>query len=92
MWGRDDYTEPIPMSPNDVNKINALRVVPTDGYKTWFSVFRESKLIGYVTTRHGGQAFRTQHMDSWDWVASAWNSSDPKHGHAILALLRDIDT
>lgn len=93
LWGRDDYTEPLPMSPEDIDKVNAVNVAPKgDGYKTWFSVFKENKLIGYVTTRCGGQAFRTPNMDSWTWAASTWNNSDPKHGRAILALLREVDT
>lgn len=33
-------TEPLPMSPEDIDKVNAVNVAPKgDGYKTWFSVF-----------------------------------------------------
>jgi hypothetical protein len=56
-----------------------------------FRVIRECRLdgvtIGYVRTTFGGQEFKRDLEDEWQFAGSAWSLDDPPHGLAILGLL-----
>lgn len=90
-WGRQDYVEPAPLSSHAVARIHACAVRPRwpdrPQMHRWHEVLDQGQLLGYVTTRLGGQYYRTPKMDEWFWVADDWNRGDPVHGKAILQLL-----
>ena len=90
-WGRMDYTEPSPLSSVDLASVAECDVALLEGTKTWHVVRRCGQVIGYVTTRCGGQSYRTSEMECWMPAASDWNRSDPAHAHAVLKLLRRIE-
>lgn len=90
--GRQDYIEPPPMTVCERSEVDAVEVVQKQGTTTWWVVLRDGQEIGFVTTRMAGQAFRTPGMVEWAYVANDWNESDPKHGKAVLALLRHLIT
>jgi hypothetical protein len=79
------------MLPADRQAVESTQVRLRDGFKTWFEVIRNGEVIGYVTTRHGGQLWRSSPMADWQFAASDWNRGDPAHGHAVLALLKHVE-
>lgn len=87
VWGRQDYTEPPPISPSDRARVAECDVVRVEGMNTWHSVHRNGQLIGYVATRFAGQIFRTVEMEDWMYAIGDWNRSDPPHAHAVLAVI-----
>lgn len=91
IWGRQDYVEPDRLGDTELAAVAACTVSPHPGTKTWHAVHRDGGLIGYVSTRLGGQFYRTPHMEDWMFVVSDWNRADPKHAHAVLRLVRHVD-
>ena len=90
IWGRQDYREPDPIAADLREVVAACDVSLVTGFKTWWSVRLAGMLIGYVSTRAGGQFYRTPHTDGWLFAVADWNRSDPQHGHAVLALLDHV--
>lgn len=88
--GRQDYVEPPPMSAEERAEVDSVQVALKQGMTTWWSVIRDGQEIGFVTTRASGQSFRTPEMTEWVHVANDWSRSNPKHGLAVLALLRHL--
>jgi len=88
--GRQDYVEPEAMSDVDRRAVAAIEVLPVAGKKTWFAAHRDGELLGFVTTRIGGQYMRQPSDADWCLAAIDWNRSDPRHGHALMALIARI--
>ena len=87
IWGRQDYREPEPLAVDQREVVAQCDVSRLAERKTWWTVRVAGFLVGYVSTRAGGQFYRALNMGEWMFAASDWNRSDPQHGHAILALL-----
>lgn len=87
-YGRNDCTEPAPMTLSEWLAVDAVSVALKPGAKTVFSVFQDDQEIGFVTTRLAGQYFKMRDTDGWLFVANEWNQNDPAHGRAILALIQ----
>lgn len=88
VWGRQDYTEPAPLTPPARQLVGRVQLRIREGFKTWYEVVLDGEVIGYVTTRMCGQLWRTHDMDDWQFAASDWNRADPPHSLAIIALLQ----
>lgn len=87
IWGRDDYVEPAGLTPEQKAVIAQLTVYPTPERRTCFNVEKGGKFIGQVRTTFGGQMYRRSPEDEFFYAAFKWNSTDPQHGHALLALM-----
>lgn len=90
VWGRQDYTEPAPLTPPARQLVGRVQLRIREGFKTWREVVLDGEVIGYVTTRLCGQLWRTCDMANWQFAASDWNRADPPHSLAILALLQQF--
>ncbi|EWS66472.1 hypothetical protein Y695_00242 [Hydrogenophaga sp. T4] len=90
--GRQDYTEPVPMSAAECSRVATVTVSQHPELKTWFEVFREGTLIGFVASRMYGLEWRT--LDGQCWVPTRCPGSrrDPRFGRAILSLLDELDS
>lgn len=91
IWGRQDYREPEPIPADQREVVAHCDVSLVTDRKTWWSVHLAGLLVGYVSTRAGGQVYRTPEMGDWMFAAGDWSRSDPQHGHAILALLENVN-
>lgn len=93
MLGRQDFTEPEQLSQATRRGLAAVVVTPRSPDRTkphnWHAVTLHGQLIGFVTTRLGGQLFRRTEDTDWRLAAHVWHSADCDHAHAILALLGD---
>lgn len=89
--GRQDYTEPALICADHLALIRNCVVTVTANKTTWNDVQIDGKLIGYVTSRTGGQMFRTPDMGDWIFAANDWNRADPPFAHALLALILYIN-
>lgn len=89
--GRQDYTEPEPLSSEDLVRIAQCSVTPRYPDRTkplhHHVVQLNGLLLGYVATRLGGQVFKTAEAEEWNHAASDWNQAEPPHAQAILRLL-----
>jgi hypothetical protein len=90
--GRQDYTEPDPISAADRAAVACCQIGCVEGKKTWYVVRRDGNLLGYVSTRMGGQVFRDPETDDWSFAANDWARTEPPHARAVLALIRHIDS
>ena len=91
MLGRQDYTEPEPMSDSEIDAYNACEIKKVEGKKTIYSVNRGGELFGYVTTRLGGQMYKLDLDGGWSPTIGDWNKADPVHGRAVLELIKQAD-
>jgi hypothetical protein len=85
--GRNDEEEIEPLPKDIVKTLSGLQLSLAEGMKTIYDVYRDNKFIGQVRTTFGGQFFRKDHKEEFRYVFFKWNASDPKHGHALAALL-----
>lgn len=89
--GRQDYTEPDPLSSDDLARIALCSVTPRHPGMTkplhHHVVLLDGVKLGYVATRLGGQVFKNAENEEWMYAASDWNQADPLHAKAILRLL-----
>lgn len=90
IWGRDDYVEPVGLPPEQKAVIAQLTVYPTPGRRISFNVEKDGEFIGQVRTTFGGQMYRRSPEDEFFYAAFKWNSTDPHHGHALLALMESL--
>ena len=87
IWGRDDYTSPPAMTPEEVAIVRQCAVAPIEGLRLYRQVSIDGQLVGQVKSYAFGQFYRHHNDSEWRFVCGDWNSADPKHGRAILALL-----
>lgn len=89
--GRDDYVRPPALTLDQLQRVLTITVVPKDGLKTWHEARSGGAIVGYVTTRLGGQSYRLPNQENWCFAANDWCDGEPPHARAILALLTEID-
>jgi hypothetical protein len=87
MIGRNDHEVIEPLPENTVKAIAELQVSLAEGMKTIFDVYRNNMFIGQVRTTFGGQFFREDPEDEFQFAAFKWSNLDQTHGHALAALL-----
>lgn len=90
VWFRNDYTPPPALTLEQLDRVRSVTATAKEGTKTWHEVWSDGVLIGYVTTRMGGQSFRRPHHDGWVFAANDYRECEPPHARAILALLDDL--
>lgn len=87
--GRNDHEEIEALEVDKVEAIGDLKLSLAEGMKTIYDVYNDNGFIGQVRTTFGGQFFRTKPESEFIYVIYKWNENDPKHGHALAALLAD---
>lgn len=91
IWGRQDYTPPPALTPLELERISTVTIRPREGTTTWFEGWSaEGLLLGYVSSRMSGQAFRRPWHDLWIPANVDSRPEDPRHARAILALLDSV--
>lgn len=88
-WGRQDYTEPAPISARERALVESCFLVKCATSKFWHDVYYAGKLVGGVAIYMSGQVYRPIGIEAGEHLLAArdWNSSDPQFANAILNLL-----
>ncbi len=86
--GRNDYVAPPGISDRQRQMIGELQLTLASNRKTIFDVYRNGEFFGQVRTNFEGQFYRLSRNDEFILVCFKWNSNDPHHGRALLALTK----
>lgn len=89
--GRQDYTEPDPISASDRALVESCVLVKRETSKFWHDVYYAGQLVGAVAMYMSGQVYRPLDFEPGEHLQAAqdWNRADPKYASAILSLLGD---
>lgn len=88
--GRQDYSEPAPISSGERALVESCVLVKRPSSKFWHDVYRAGKFVGGVARYMSGQVYRPVGIEAGDYLLATndWNRTDPQYASAILHLLR----
>lgn len=82
------YTEPAPLTADKRALVQSIKLEPTHSRLLFWATIHGLRL-GQVGTFMASQVYRVKETDDLIHCVFDWNSTDPPHSHAILALIEE---